>query len=397
MMTSATTAFSYLKEQKQAFNEAGVPDDLLLFMCHDFSFRGMFGLEAATISGLGHLTSFAGTDTVPAILAAEKYYGADVQKELVGASVNATERAVATSSIICNYEELLKCNSLLYSNDELMLIAEKMYMEHLLNNVSPTGILSYVSDSYDFWGVISYILPELKDTIMNRNGKLVIRPDSGDPVKILTGYQYEIYDTEEEFWDFHDYPEAVKIGSNYFIFECNDSFRNKLIPITEIEIKGLIEALWDIFGGSETYKGYKTLDSHIGAIYGDSITLKRQKQINERLMDKGFAPEVVLGVGSYSYQYVTRDTHGSAMKATNISFGDFDQPIYKDPKTDTSKKSAKELIKVVKENGIYVAHDQQTRESYLSDTNCLEVVYLNGQFVKTTTLKEIRSLVHSQA
>ena len=163
------------------------------------------------------------------------------------------------------------------------------------------------------------------------------------------------------------------------------------------KVKGLIEVLWDQFGGTLTEKGFKRLDSHIGSIYGDSITLERQKEINDRLIAKGFAPEVVLGVGSYSYQYVTRDTHGSAMKATNVMFGDKSQAIYKEPKTDMSKKSARGLIKVVREDGKYKAIDEQSRESWFADDNCLEVVYLDGKIIKETSLAEIRALAHLQA
>ena len=111
----------------------------------------------------------------------------------------------------------------------------------------------------------------------------------------------------------------------------------------ECEVKGLIECLWDTFGGTITDKGFKLLDEHIGAIYGDAITLVRQRQILQRLADKGFASKLVLGIGSYSYQHVTRDTHGSAVKATSIVKADERIAIFKDPKTATKKKSAKGL------------------------------------------------------
>ena len=111
--------------------------------------------------------------------------------------------------------------------------------------------------------------------------------------------------------------------------------------------------MWDIFGGIENSKGFKELDSHIGAIYGDSITLERATQICERLKLKGFAStNVVLGIGSFTYQYNTRDTFGFAMKAT---YGEVDgngREIYKDPITDDgTKKSAKGLMKIELENG----------------------------------------------
>lgn len=337
MMTSATTAFNYLKETKSAFKKGGVSEDLLLFMCHDFSVRGMMGLEASAMSGFGHLTSFAGTDAIPAMLFAEKYYNADISKELVGGSVDATEHSVTCSWI----EE-----------------GEEEFVKYLMDTASPSGILSIVSDTWDFWGFVTETLPKLKDKILERDGKIVIRPDSGDPVDILCG---------------------------------------NLSASTECERKGLIEVLYGIFGGTVNEAGFKQLDPHIGAIYGDSITLERQKEIYSRLLSKGFTPEVVLGVGSYTYQYVTRDTHGSAMKATNVIKGGKSMPIFKDPKTDSSKKSAKGLIKVSKEGDKFVAHDMQSHEDFFADDNCLETVFLDGKIIKETSLQEIRALVHSQA
>ena len=107
--------------------------------------------------------------------------------------------------------------------------------------------------------------------------------------------------------------------------------------------RGLVQCLWDIFGGTVNEKGYKVLDPHIGAIYGDSITYNRAEQIFNRLALKGFASSnIVLGIGSYTYQHVTRDTHCMAMKSTYAIINGVGTPIFKDPKTDTGvKKSEK--------------------------------------------------------
>lgn len=380
MMTSATTAFNYLKETKRAFKESGIPEDLLLFMCHDFSARGCFGLEAAAMSGFGHLTSFAGTDTIPAMLFAEKYYNADINKELVGGSVDATEHSVTCSWI----EE-----------------GEEEFVNYLMDVASPSGILSIVSDTWDFWAFVTETLPKLKDKILQRDGKVVIRPDSGDPVKILTGYAINIIPSRGAIWE-SELCYYIEDEDKYFFVEdvtTEDSFHQdiKFHQLQECEVKGLVETLYDIFGGTVNDKGFKQLDPHIGAIYGDSITLERQREINNRLIAKGFAPEVVLGVGSYTYQYVTRDTHGSAMKATNVIKAGVSTPIFKDPVTDRSKKSAKGLIKVVKTPQGFVAKDMQSYEDWLADDNSLEVVYLDGEIIKETSLAEIRELVHNQA
>ena len=142
----------------------------------------------------------------------------------------------------------------------------------------PKGILSIVADTFDLWKLITEYLPANKEAIMAREGKLVIRPDSGNPVDIICG-------------------------------EIKDEF--SIITPSKEESKGVIELLWDIFGGKINEQGYKVLDPHIGAIYGDSITPERQVQIYKRLAAKGFAAtNIVLGVGSFTYQYNTRDTFG---------------------------------------------------------------------------------------
>jgi nicotinamide phosphoribosyltransferase len=157
------------------------------------------------------------------------------------------------------------------------------------------------------------------------------------------------------------------------------------------EDKGLIECLYDQFPGGETDKGFKLLADQIGAIYGDSITLIRQKEIYRRLMSKGFAPLVVLGIGSYSYQHVTRDTHGSAVKATHVIRNGKGVNVFKDPKTDPNKKSAKGLLRVEFEDGQFVLYDQQTPEQ--EQQGLLKTVFSNGVLTRETTLQEIRTRV----
>ena len=162
--TSATTAQEYRRLFIRHALRSGETDlSFVDWQGHDFSFRGMSGLEDAVLSGMGHLTSFSGTDTVPAIIAAHDYYGADYS---VGGSVPATEH-----SVMCSYGQ----------EDEFETF------KHLITEVYPTGIVSIVSDTWDLWKVLTDYIPRLKDTILARDGKVVIRPDSGDPVKIICG------------------------------------------------------------------------------------------------------------------------------------------------------------------------------------------------------------------
>ena len=198
----------------------------------------------------------------------------------------------------------------------------------------------------------------MKDQILSRDGKVVIRPDSGDPVKIIVG------------------DKDAAPGSP--------------------EYKGAIECMWEVFGGTTTDKGYKLLDSHIGLIYGDSITLERQQQILQGLADKGFASfNVVLGIGSFTYEYVTRDTYGFAMKATYGEVNGEPRNIFKDPKTDDgTKKSAKGLLQVISFEGTLVLRDECTWEE--EQQGLLETVFENGKLVRKESLSTIRERIAVQ-
>lgn len=331
--TSATIANDYRIGLEADAMETVGDIGAVQFQGHDFSMRGMSGLHDAAVSGAGHLLSFVGTDTVPAIMYLEHFYGANVEKELVGTSIPATEHSVQ-----CSY------------GDDLA------YIKRMITEIYPNGFISLVSDGYDYWDVIGRVLPALKNEIMARSGgpvgdRVVIRPDSGDPVNIICGD-----------------PEGK----------------------TELERKGSIEALWDIFGGTISPKGYKILDSHIGLIYGDSITRWRAHEIRQRLKAKGFAStNVVLGIGSFTYQYNTRDTFGFAMKATNIVVNGVSTPIFKDPKTDDgTKKSLKGYVEVkMGPDGVLVAQDS---EHPYNGMDLLKVIFRNGIPSSTLTLAQVR-------
>ncbi|MDQ1086954.1 nicotinate phosphoribosyltransferase [Siphonobacter sp. SORGH_AS_1065] len=330
--TSATTAFHYRTLLEQYAAKTGGDTSFVPWQGHDFSFRGMAGLEAAEMSGAAHLLSFTGTDTIPAIDFLETYYLANVDRELVGGSVPATEH-----SVMCMGTQSGEIDT----------------FKRLINDIYPQGVVSIVSDTWDFWQVITEFMPRLKRDIISRNGKVVIRPDSGDPVKIL----------------------------------CGDPQAEPGTP----EYKGAVECLWETFGGNITEKGFRLLDPHIGLIYGDSITLERCQTICQQLADKGFAStNIVFGIGSYTYQYVTRDTFGFAMKATYGVVKGEGRAIFKDPKTDDgTKRSAKGLMKVTGENGIVTGLvDQVSAEEAM--TGLLETIYKNGQLLKEQSLQEIR-------
>ena len=260
-------------------------------------------------------------------------------------------------------------------------IAEMLALRDLIRKY-PTGILSVVSDTFNLWDVLKCngTLAFLKDEILARDGKLVIRPDSGNPADIICG--------RELFGKDADQPNALSIQ------------------------KGVIELLWDIFGGTVNEQGYKVLDPHIGCIYGDGIGLHNLEEINSRLEAKGFATtNWVAGFGSYGYQYNTRDTFGFAMKAT---YGEVEvelpedehfkgmkdkldcREIFKDPITDDgTKKSAKGLLQVSRNSeGSLILKDQCTWEE--EKDSLLTTVFKDSKLVKETTFTEIRNRLNSQ-
>lgn len=238
------------------------------------------------------------------------------------------------------------------SFDRRMERGELAHFRHLIVDVYPAGVVSIVSDTWDFWKVMTEFTVALKPEILARDGKVVFRPDSGDPVKIICGD-----------------PDADP-GSPAF--------------------KGAVECLWDVFGGTETDKGFKVLDSHVGLIYGDSITLARAEDILDQLFSQGFAStNIVFGIGSFTYQHVTRDTLGTAIKATAGVVDGKWREISKAPKTDDgTKHSACGLLRVEYEHGRYVLYDRQTEEQ--EQQGMLKTVFKDGQMYRRQSFPEIR-------
>lgn len=284
--TSATTAQRFRKVCMKWAKAAGEKDfGFVDWQCHDFSMRGMSGIEDAILSGLGHLMSFSGTDTVPAILAAQKYYGATLG---VGGSVPATEHSVMSA----------------YGKDN-----EFETFRRLIEEVYPSGIISIVSDTWDLWEVLTRYVPLLKKRIQNRDGKIVIRPDSGDPVKIVLGDPaYE--SVAHNYGELHRHPASV--GAMRLLSEALGTHPGDGLPLI----------------------------NNGGLIYGDGISVDRCDDILGGIVtDLKLSPyNMVFGVGSYTYEYVTRDTYGWAMKATAVRRNGKVIPIYKKPVTDSGGK-----------------------------------------------------------
>lgn len=446
--TAATIAKLYRRQAEEWVKKTDIANlGLVDFMCHDFSARGLDPMSQYLI-GLGHATSFKGSDTLPVISASRYFYGVG-ENEMPINSVNASEHSVSTTKI--------------FTVGEQQMIADWL-------KIFDKGILSIVADTFDLWKLITEYLPANKEAIMARDGKLVIRPDSGDPVDIICGIDNNNVTGVREKCTYDEY---VKVMEK---------------PVSLNEFKGVIELLWDIFGGTinkgkellsddeyqdkflklidsdlpdfieegmfdevqsggvrswvvrydkyennssyvskvrnwleENYPNtfpkverYKVLDPHIGAIYGDSITPERQKQIYERLAAKGFAAtNIVLGVGSFTYQYNTRDTLGFAAKGawfeveelTGNMIGNPSYPetvkksynIYKDPITDDgTKKSLKGFQFVYQDkDGEYITESEVSEKKAFSEENLLKTIYKDGKFYNQTTLEEIRERLNN--
>nr|DAY73583.1 MAG TPA: nicotinamide phosphoribosyl transferase [Caudoviricetes sp.] len=384
-ITNATAAFQY-KRVAMSYALATCDNvDHVNFQCHDFSLRGLSNVEDGYKSGIAHLASFTGTDNILAIETVHEYYGID-EDQFVAGSIPASEHSVATTNISRIVKDLEEHFPHLASDvDGLRYLAEKEFLLTFITKIVPEGFCSYVADSYDYWAVLTRILPELKEEIMSRNGRLVVRPDSGDPVKVVAGYKWNgtDYQSEDEAYDeeaCYGY-EAVKInGKFYRVVEWSDWTQiDTDCEIPYHEAVGSIQVLWEIFGGEVNNKGYKVLDSHIGMIYGDSITVEREIEILKRLKANGFASSnIVFGVGSFTYQFNTRDTFGIAVKATGCFIDDYEIMVSKEPKTDPSKRSAKGFIKVVRKDGILHQVDNISFEEINDEDNLLQPIFRNG-------------------
>lgn len=246
-------------------------------------------------------------------------------------------------------EHSVMCSNYAVDGDEITLL------RRLLTEIYPNTSFSAVLDSYDYWNVIDNILPQIKGEILAHNGCMLMRGDSGDCVEVVTKTVFK---------------------------------------------------LWEEFGGTINSKGYKVLDPHVKAIYGDSITVQRCEEIYKILMEHGFAcSNVALGVGSFSFQCIeedgvlkpfTRDTFSSCIKATYCEIDGKPLPIFKNPKDGGFKKSQKGCCVVYKDNDNELCYKDEFAwdEVYGDSRNMLVPVFKDGVMTKEFTLDEVRSNLH---
>lgn len=432
-MTTATAAREFAKLRDLWWDKTVSDHTFKQFAIHDFSYRGHSGHASAAACGAATLLYSNGTDNIAGLVFARQFY---LAKPDTAMSIPASEHSVttlginhyATTELTGELKELadqLKNRLIVlgFANEYEQALGELATIYQLLTGVYPAGLLSYVADSYDYWRVMTIIVPILKDVILRREGKLVLRPDSGDPIKVVVG---ELFDSELE----EAVARSVSAGSvpcghtfglngkyYYVVGDVNLIPEGKYLPFSELlrttfigevdgprwnekqhEIicpaeKGSIAVLDEIFGSTTNGKGYKELAPQIGLIYGDGITYKRARAIFEGLADKDYAAStVVLGVGSYSFAGGTRDSLGFAIKATYAEVNGVPTPIYKAPKTnlDSSKNSARGLLCLEKDaEGNIVLLQNVTPEK--EATGLLEEVFVDSELKRFQEFEEIRS------
>ncbi len=330
--TTASCSYQYRNLVERMFKETVDDENHFLkdFMIHDFGYRGDGSEDSAAITGAAHLISSQGSDNVPALPFIFRHYYGSESKEPIMMSVPASEH-----SVMCSFGR----------NDEIGAF------RHMLKTY-PTGIVSIVSDTFDVYTFLTDFAEQLKEIILNRDGKTVFRPDSGDPEHIICG--------------------------------------DPMAPADSLERKGVVRLLDEKFGSTVNKKGYKVLNDKVGLIYGDGMYYERYKRTLHRLQDMGYATSnLVIGVGGILRNY-SRDTLGFAIKATYVLVNGEHRDIEKDPITDPGKKSHKGLMVLERDaDGNYVTYDQVDRER--EQQGLLVPVFRNGRLLREYTWEEVRA------
>ena len=318
--TVSTTSF-YIKKLIEA-HAILTGEHVNPFHLHDFGFRGVSSKESAGVGGSAHLVNFLGTDTLEGIRYAMHYYNADV----CGYSVVASEHSVVTMYGLGKENEIAAYT--------------RMMDQH------PTGIFSSVSDTYDYEFTIEEIYgKKLREKILSREGKWVVRPDSGHPPTVT-------------------------------VYTLNE--------------------LWKAFGGTINEKGFKVINPKIGIIYGDGINYDMINNILHDVVNAGFAiSNVIFGCGGALLQAVNRDTQRMAIKASYGVVNGIGREIQKTTKNDLSKASKRGRLRLVNSNDKYMTYpypiiDPDTKEEIPMDKDVLETVFENGVITKRYTFDEVR-------
>jgi nicotinamide phosphoribosyltransferase len=308
----------YYQQTASEGAEAGIE-----MVLNDFGYRGVSSVESAGLGGSAHLVNFSGSDNLAGSVLARDYYNTQT---IFGKSIPATEHSICT---------LL--------GEE----GERKVFEHVLETF-PNGIVACVSDSYnifraceEYWGAA------LKDKVLERDGTLVIRPDSGDPIQTL-----------------------LKV----------------------------FEILFDKFAYTTNEKGYKVLPPQIRVIQGDGVNYDAIKQMYAALAQHQISAEnLVLGMGGALLQKLDRDTQQFALKCSYAEVDGQAVEVQKRPTemdsegniTSSFKKSKGGKLKLIKQDNSY--QTVQVHE-YQEAQDELVTVFENGKLVKEYTFEAVRDL-----
>ena len=287
----------------------------LPFKLHDFGARGVSSGESAALGGMAHLVNFMGTDTLEGILAARRYYGADMP----GFSIPAAEHSTMTSWGPARETDA-------YAN--------------MLSSFDGEGrLVAVVSDSYDLDHAVQQIWGgTLRDAVLSRQGTLVVRPDSGDPVET---------------------------------------------PVRTVR------NLWDRFGGTVNVMGFRVLDPHVRVIQGDGMNIASIARLVDRMIAEGFAIDnIAFGMGGGLLQQVNRDSLRFAMKANAMQLADGSwTDVAKRPATDPGKGSKPGRQAVVRRDGRLVAARADAVEA---GEDLLQPVWRNGELLVRHSFDDLR-------
>jgi nicotinamide phosphoribosyltransferase len=307
---------SYYKDTASTTAQGGID-----FVLNDFGFRGVSSVESAALGGSAHLLNFRGSDTIIGSVLAKNYYDA---QQVYGLSVPATEHSVCT------------------------LLGEEGALEvfrHVLRTF-PTGIVACVSDSFDIFRACSeYWGEELKDLVLSRDGVLVIRPDSGDPVFTLL--------------------KVFSILMNKFGYTIND-------------------------------KGYKVLPSQVRVLQGDGVNIDMIRFIYGALKVNGISAEnLLLGMGGALLQKVDRDTQKFAFKCSYAEVNGQPVDVMKSPVeldahgqlVQSFKKSKAGKLKLIWKDDQYQTVRQEAEPAF---DDKLLTVFENGILTNLNNFEEIR-------
>jgi nicotinamide phosphoribosyltransferase len=290
------------------------PAPTLPFSLHDFGSRGVSSLESAAIGGLAHLIAFRGSDTGAALVAGRRYYGC----AMAGFSIPAAEH----STILAWGQEH----------------EAEAYRSILDRFARPGSVLAVVSDSYDLWNAVDQLWGEqLRQQVIESGATVVIRPDSGDPVRIV--------------------PELLR----------------------RLEAR---------FGSRVNVKGYRVLE-HVRVIQGDGITTQTLPLVLEAVLQAGFSAEnVAYGMGGGLLQQVNRDTQRFAYKVSWVERAGRLLPVHKNPATDPAKASKAGVLDLIHTGGSYRTVARPVSGVY--PDSCFQTVYENGELLNSCSLDQIR-------